>query len=332
MGYNNVFMPPAWLRGMYTQTILASSRLRTIGKNPMLDASHEVILDAGGGVRLQGFYSPQRSGRTKALVILIHGWEGSSSSTYVLHTGRYLYNQGYAVFRLNLRDHGETHHLNDGLFFITFLDEVFEAIKKASALSQGKAVFLAGFSLGGNFALRVARRAQQEPIDCLAHVMAISPVIDPSKSTAAIDNNRLLKYYFMKKWRRSLNIKQGLYPHLYDFSSMVSMGTIWAITEAFVNKYSCYKDIHEYFRGYTISRDFLKDVCTDMTIVVSRDDPVIPIDEFHHLCLNANTELVVHDYGGHNGFVYGISAATWYEKRMAELFSKVLEIDPDWKN
>lgn len=328
MGENNVFMPPRWLRGMYAQTILASSRLRTLGRDPMLDASYEVLLDAGGGVRLQGFYSPQHSGRAKGLVILLHGWEGSSSSTYILHTGRYLYDQGYAVFRLNLRDHGETHHLNEGLFFITFLDEVFEAIKKASAFSQGKAVFLAGFSLGGNFALRVACRAQHEPIGCLAHVMAISPVLDPGKSTDAIDGNRLLKYYFLKKWRRSLNIKQGLYPHLYDFSGIGSLGTIRAITEAFVDKYSRYKDIHEYFSGYTLTGDFMKDVGTDMTIVVSRDDPAIPFDDFPRLCLNEGTDLVVHDYGGHNGFLYGLSSATWYERRMTELFDRVQENFP----
>ena len=59
MSQDNVFNPPVYMRGMYTQTILASSKIRTLGNNPMLQASREMIFDAGGGVRLQGFHSPQ---------------------------------------------------------------------------------------------------------------------------------------------------------------------------------------------------------------------------------------------------------------------------------
>lgn len=323
MGDNNVFIPPRWLRGMYTQTILASSRIRTLGRNPMLDVSREVILDAGDGVRLQGFFSPQVYQDPKGLVILLHGWEGSSSSTYILHTGRYLYDHGYAVFRLNLRDHGQTHHLNEGLFYGTLLDEVFTSIKQAAALSDGRAVFLAGFSLGGNFALRIARKASDERIDNLKGVMAISPALDPSKSTDKIDGNPLLKWYFLRKWKRSLMVKQELYPGLYDFSDVVLLDSTRAMTDVLVARYGTYRDSDEYFSGYTLGANFFKDVRVPLTIVISRDDPVIPISDFTSLQLSSSTDLVVHDYGGHNGFVYGVASATWYERRMSELFERL---------
>jgi predicted alpha/beta-fold hydrolase len=29
----------------------------------------------------------------------------------------------------------------------------------------------------------------------------------------------------------------------------------------------------------------------------------------------------MHEYGGHNGFLEGVLAATWYEKKALELFS-----------
>ena len=325
MGDNNVFIPPRWLRGMYIQTILASSRLRALGKNPMLDVSREVILETGDGVRLQGFFSPQVHQAAKGLVILLHGWEGSSSSTYILHTGRYLYDHGYAVFRLNLRDHGETHHLNEGMFYGTLLDEVFYSIKQAAVYSDGRAVFLAGFSLGGNFALRIARKASDERIDNLKGVMAISPALDPSKSTDKIDGNPLLKWYFLRKWKRSLERKQELYPGLYDFSDVVQLDSTRAMTDVLVARYGTYRDSDEYFRGYTLGADFFKDVRVPLTIVISRDDPVIPVSDFNSLHLNSNTDLVVHDYGGHNGFVYGVGSATWYERRMIELFERLQE-------
>ena len=49
----------------------------------------------------------------------------------------------------------------------------------------GVPAFIVGFSLGGNFALRIARRCRREPIDNLRHVFCISPVLDPEKATAA---------------------------------------------------------------------------------------------------------------------------------------------------
>lgn len=324
MEKNGAFTPPIFLRSMYVQTILASSRVRTLGENPILPASREVILDAGDGVRLQGFYSPQLHRQHKGLVILLHGWEGSSSSTYILKAGKHLYLNGYSVFRLNFRDHGESHHLNEGVFYSTLLDEVFEAIKIASKLSDGNGVFLTGFSLGGNFALRAARRMMDCPIENIRHIMAISPVLNPDKSTDAIDRSWLLRNYFLKKWRRSLSINQRLYPHLYDFSSLMSLDTIRATTDALINRSDLYKNTEEYFSGYTITDHFLEEIQVPLTIVSSRDDPVIPVDDFYNLHLNENTNLVVHDWGGHNGFIYGIFSPAWYERRMIEIFDNAV--------
>jgi predicted alpha/beta-fold hydrolase len=104
----NAFRPGACLRNAHVQTILASSRVRALGKNPMVEAAQEAILDAGDGVRLLGFHSAQPESNAKGLVILLHGWEGSVDSTYMLRTGRTLYENGYDVFRLNYRDHGES--------------------------------------------------------------------------------------------------------------------------------------------------------------------------------------------------------------------------------
>lgn len=321
----NRFVPPGYLKGTYIQTILASSRIRLVGANPMLDASQDIVLDAGSGVRLLGSYSPQPGFDAKGLAVLIHGWEGSSSSTYILHTGRYLYRLGYCVFRLNLRDHGPSHHLNEGLFYGTLLDEVFEAVRKACSFAQGRPAVLTGFSLGGNFALRIARRASHDPIDNLRHVIAISPALDPGISTDMIDSNVLLKWYFMRKWKRSLAIKQRLFPKLYDFSRILSMDSVRTMTDEMIRVYGTgtYGNSDEYFRGYTLANGFLEDIAVPLTVIVSQDDPVIPVELFHELALNPNTELVVHEYGGHNGFVSKISGEAWYEERIAGIFSQI---------
>ena len=55
------FNPPLFLRNPRIQTYLASSRARAKGKNSMLDASKEVIIDTGTGVRLLAGYSQNKN-------------------------------------------------------------------------------------------------------------------------------------------------------------------------------------------------------------------------------------------------------------------------------
>lgn len=308
------FNPPLLLRNASLQTVLSSLRLRTLGRNPMLEASQEMIFSVGDGVRLQGFYSPQKGTEPKGLAILLHGWEGSAESTYIIHTGRFLYFHGYEVFRLNLRDHGRTHHLNEGLFYGTLLDEVAEATAKAAALCRKGPVLLMGFSLGGNFALRVAGRLGKQADTPLCHAFAVSPALDPGKATDSIDSHPLLRRYFLAKWKRSLIRKQELYPELYDFSRMLSGATVRQLTDALIEQSGRYASSDEYFAGYTLKNDFFQGITVPLTIVVSEDDPAIPTDDFRSLRLAPHHRLIIHTYGGHNGFLYGMFAPAWYER------------------
>ncbi len=318
----NLFQPAPYLRGPYIQTILASNRARAWGKNPMVEVAKEMIIDAGDSIRLQGFFSPQLGKRTKGLVILLHGWEGSAESSYILGTGRYMYTRGYSVFRLNFRDHGESHHLNQGLFFASLLSEVFNAVKRASLIEGNIPVFLVGFSLGGNFALRIARMCSSEPIERLRHVVAISPVLDPNKSTRVLDSNWFFRWYFLNKWRQSLKKKQRLFPERYDFTNVLSLDSCIEITEILLKLYSPYKSIKEYFSTYTITGKALGHLDIPTTIITSKDDPLIPVDDFYRLDLNNNIELIIHSYGGHNGFIERLPSTFWYEGKLLEIFEK----------
>jgi predicted alpha/beta-fold hydrolase len=146
------FKPLPPFRNPHVQTMLGSSRLRALGKGPLLNASIATVIDAGQGIRLLGFHSKQPPHKSRhALVALLHGWEGSSDSSYILSLGKYLYAKGYDIFRLNLRDHGDSHHLNKELFHGALIDETAAAIKKIACLANGNPFFLMGFSLGGNF-------------------------------------------------------------------------------------------------------------------------------------------------------------------------------------
>ncbi len=316
------FRPSLLLRNPHVQTVLSSSRVRIwrIGSDPQ--STRPVILDAGEGVRLSGVLWLPKDRAAKALVILLHGWEGSAGSVYIRRTAVHLFRHGYAVFRLNYRDHGDSHHLNEGLFYASATDEVRAAVKAASQFSQGRPVFMVGFSLGGNFALRIGLQQQREPIADLRHIVCVSPVLDPCKATDRIDAIGYIRSYFLKKWRRSLLRKEAHYPDRYHFSTLVHHRTVRSLTDALLAEYSDFESTQAYFDRYTLLGDALKPLIGATTVITAADDPIIPVEDFYDLETGDRTRLVIHSHGGHNGFISDWSMRSWYEQCLVELFKQ----------
>lgn len=325
MSNNDNFYPSIYLRSGYIQTILASNKIRSRGSNPMVDEAQEYIFDVGDGVRLQGFFSPQKDRPARGIVVMLPGWEGNAGSCYMLTTGRYLYQRGYDIFRLNYRDHGETHYLNEDIFYAALLDEVFESVRQGIALGSGLPAFILGFSLGGNFALRIACRCASAPLEYLREIVAISPLINPDKSTTRVDETWLFRWYFLKKWKRSLARKQQLFPHLYDFHEVLSKNTLREATELLIHQFGVYQGALDYFMTYTLTNGALKDITVPTTIITSSDDPVIPIEDFYQLKLNKLTRLDIQNYGGHCGFLEKFPVPVWYEPKLVDIFEKSIQ-------
>ena len=319
------FQPPLFLKNAHIQTVLASSRLRTLGSNTMRDVARNVIIETAEGIKLLGYHSVQNDSRAKGLVILLHGWEGSADSTYLLRCGKSLYANGYDIFRLNFRDHGESHHLNEGIFYAVLLEEVYQAVLQVADLSNHRPVFLIGFSLGGNFVLRILKKCVSVPITNLCHAVSISPVLNPQKSTTKIDQIAFIKKYFLAKWRRSLTKKQALFPDLYDFRDVARLNTIQALTDALLAKYSDFPTAQDYFDAYSVMGPAIASIQTPTTIITAQDDPIIPINDFYDLKLNEHIRLVIHPHGGHNGFITGFTLKSWYENKIIRLFDQICE-------
>jgi hypothetical protein len=132
----STYRPPWWLRSPHVQSMLGSSPMRIRHGARLLAAlgthAETVVLDAGEGVRLQGVYNAPRAGAPRGLALLLHGWEGSTESSYMRLTAAKLLQAGFATFRLNFRDHGDSHHLNPGLFHSNRIDAVVRAAVEVS--------------------------------------------------------------------------------------------------------------------------------------------------------------------------------------------------------
>jgi len=317
------FSPAAWARSAHIQTIFGSLRLRVAGKNEMVDVAQETIVDAGNGGRLLGYHSRQTGGTQRGLIILIHGWEGSADSTYILSTGRFFYRQGYDIFRLNLWDHGKSHHLNRELFHGAMTEETAQAVANVARCLPDRPCYLIGFSLGGNFALRIALRQSISPIPNLRNVFCISPALDPHQSTLAIDAGlSIYRRYFLAKWKRSLRQKQRCFPDLYQFDAILHHETCMALTEAIMPWYTEFGHYRDYFRRYTLTGNVLAPLAMPVTIFTAADDPVVSAEEFHHLPRNRYLNVSIQRYGGHCGFLDPFPCGCWYERSIGEILAR----------
>ena len=319
------FRPPAWLANRHLQSILPSFPLRRPAverrARAVIAASRPLVLDCGDGVRLMGWHAEPPPGEAvdpPRIAVLLHGWEGSADSLYLLSLAQLLYARGVAVIRLNLRDHGGTHALNRELFHSCRLPEVVGAVARVQALFPAHRLLLAGYSLGGNFCLRVGARAPSAGIR-IARIVAVCPVLNPATTLEALERGpSVYRNYFLFKWRRSLQLKQAAWPGDYDFGDMIRDPSLTAMTERMVLKYTDFPDLATYLGGYAITGNVLETLEAPAHLLTSKDDPMILTHDLEGVARPRSLEITVTSRGGHCGYMDAMSGPSWVDRRIAD--------------
>ena len=307
-----ICQPPIRPKNPHLQSFLASSRwrLKRLSNMPKFQAVAKEVRIKTAAAELQGIYSPQSNNNN--LVVLIHGWEGSAQSTYIQLLADSLYQAGHAVFRLNMRDHGESHAWNEELFHSCRIEEMVAALDWIISKYPHQQTSMCGFSLGGNFALRMAAKTAHS----LYKVIAISPPINPKNSMQAIQDLKPYQKYFLRKWRRSLHIKNGHFPHLFEGQDWEKEQSLAELTAQFVDKHTDFTHVNDYFSGYTITPKTIKNLKTQAQIITSWDDPVIPVKDLSTIDRLPQVKIITTPHGGHCGFVQGLSMRSWVEQHI----------------
>ncbi|KQZ59385.1 MULTISPECIES: alpha/beta fold hydrolase [unclassified Lysobacter] len=316
------YRPPRWLRNAHLQSLLGSSPLRRRRAEQRLAelgaTTTEHLIDGGEGVRLHGLHSIVPGTESRGLVLLLHGWEGSAESNYMRMTAAELLGRGFEVFRLNFRDHGDTHHLNEGLFHSNRIGEVLHAARDVTQRFPRRPMSVAGYSLGGNFALRLALQAPEAGLP-LTYAAAICPVLDPARTMDAMEQGLpIYLWYFERKWRGSLARKRELFPQFHDFDDSTLGLRMRSLTQWMVERHTEYGTLDRYFDGYSVAADRLSRLQVPVSILMAEDDPVIPVEGFRALTLPPNAQLEIAPWGGHCGFLESARLDGFAERWIAD--------------
>ena len=292
----------------------------------LLDGAESLLLDCGDGVRLQAWHSPRAQDRRasdgRRLAILLHGWEGNVESPYVLSAAALLYRHNFAIVRLHLRDHGGTQALNREIFHSCRLPEVVGAVRAIGALFPAARLYLGGFSLGGNFMLRVA--ADEHASAQLAAVVAVSPVLDPEATLSALEQGlTIYQSYFVKRWTRSLRAKQRAWPDERDYEPLLRSQDLRRMTADLVEHCTEFGSLEAYLSGYAVTGPRLSTLRVPAHIVLSADDPIIPAGHLSSLAHSDRLHILRTRYGGHCGFVDQLAGPSFADRYMLEAFEQI---------
>jgi len=318
----NQFKPAKGLSNRHLQSILSSTGPRRFLEKRraagLLNTAKSHHITTPEGVTLLGYLS-QTTQSSKGLAIILHGWEGCSESLYVLSSGQQLLDEGFDVFRLNFRDHGNTQHLNKDLFNSTRLQEIVQVVERLCREFGGAHNVLCGFSLGGNFCLRVANVAQSEGIH-LHQAIAICPLLHPPSTMNKLNTGLpVYEKYFVKKWKSSLVKKLQYHQHLDYGKTLNGLKTLDQMNDFFVLGYTSFKTTLAYFEAYSLLGDSLKQLAIPTTIITSLDDPIIPASQLNDLFDSPWLTIELQEKGGHCAFIKNWKFESWVSDRIVEL-------------
>lgn len=307
------FTPAPGMANPHVQTIISSMgrKLWRAKHQAAFHSNAERQLLSVSGVNLA---VDLNTAKDRPLVMIIPGWLGSSSSSYALSCAEQLWQAGFSTARINLRDHGETAHLNEGMFNSALIDEVIALVDHLTASYGEDGAGLMGYSLGGNFALRIARARPS------LTTLAICPAIEPAETMYRIDSSPIYQRYFVNKWRQVWREKQAAYPNSYEFGEAFNLTTVSALTDYFVRYHSSFMSTADYFSAYDLSQKALDGV--NAHILAAEDDPIIPASHYQNLPSSLSIHLTQN--GGHGAYLDSWQLTSWADAYAVRLFNDAL--------
>src|SRR5262249_53040378 len=111
-------------------------------------------------------------------LVALHGLNGSSDAHYMRGLAFKAFDRGLNVVRLNQRNCGDTEHLAGGLFHSGLTTDAALVIDELTKVDGLEAITVAGYSLGGNLALKLAGEYGAHAPRELIGVAAVSPIIE----------------------------------------------------------------------------------------------------------------------------------------------------------
>jgi hypothetical protein len=239
-------------------------------------------------------------------LLALHGLEGSSSAHYMRGLADKAYASGFSVILLNQRNCGGTEHLASGLYHSGLTSDADHVIQEIARVDGIDRVVVAGYSLGGNLALKLAGEYGDAPPPPLKGICAVSPVIELGECVNALERRQNIVYQwnFVRGLKGRMRRKAHHHPERFSLEPLGRIHTVRAFDEAYTAPHFGFRDASDYYHRASAMR-VIDRVRIPGLIITAKDDPFVPTAPFRDPSVTGNPQLqvIVTDHGGHCAFI-----------------------------
>ena len=181
-------------------------------------------------------------------------------------------------------------------------------------------MFLIGFSLGGNVALKLAGELGETEL--IHGVCAISTPIDLAAGVRRIGQleNRIYERRFLKRMRERL-----LATGRYSREQLESARTLYEIDDKITAPSFGFQGADHYYATQSV-QNYLDRIRVPTLLIQAKDDTFIPFEIFDHPAIASNPflRLVATEHGGHLGFLSRRSPRFWLDGATIEFMREAM--------
>ncbi len=305
-GQQQHFQPSAYIplfTGGHKQTLWAWARPRRFPNLPVPEARY---FDVAPDARVLAHCHWQADRAIHPTFILLHGLEGSSTAHYMAGISDKAWAAGWNVVRLNQRNCGGTERLSRGLYHSGLTGDPLFVLRDIIAKDAVAAVVIAGYSLGGNLALKLAGDLGQDAPVQLKGVCAVSPTMDLARCVDALERKQNLAYEFnfVRNLKRRMRRKAAAFPDLFDVEPLGRIRTVRQFDERYTAPHHGFLDAADYYHRASALR-VIDRIRVPALIVTAEDDPFVPPEPFREPVVQQNPAItvVLTPSGGHCAYL-----------------------------
>ena len=248
----------------------------------------------------------QADRRDRLTLLALHGLEGSSDAHYMRGIAQKALAAGLNAILLNQRNCGGTENLGPGLYHSGLVEDAAFAIRELARTDGVDRVAVAGYSLGGNLALRLAGTHPPEDLPSLKAVCAVSPVLELEECVRALErrSNFAYQWNFVRNLKARMRRKNACFPGAFDLSRLPRIQTVRQFDAAYTAPYFGFASAEDYYHRAAALR-VVDRIRIPALILTAADDPFVPVEPFRDpkIAANPNITLLVTAHGGHCGFL-----------------------------
>lgn len=318
------YVPHPRLRNGHVMTLWAWGRPRRF---PRLPPAERRLFRVAPDVQVLAHCHWHPSPEKRPTLVALHGLEGSSTAHYMRGLSDKAWAAGFNVVCLNQRNCGGTEHLSATLYHSGLTDDVDVALRELAADGLGEFA-VAGYSLGGNLALKLAGEYGDTPPVPLRAVVAVSPVMDLPRCVDALErrSNVIYQWNFVRNLKARMRRKAAAWPGRFSLEPLSRIRTVRDFDEAYTAPHFGFRDAGDYYYRAAALR-VVDRIRVPTLIVTAADDPFVPPESFLDRAVTGNPsiELRLLPHGGHCAFVSasnGVHDGYWAEHQAVRFASR----------